>query len=222
MAENHLFFLPSKNGTYLYKMQQLKNEIINRFGEANVSIIGKDYGDFFLIKSSELSGSLLITTDLSDYKMMVHEKHQGEEFAELYFYLPSYWDIHAVDNPTMNWVFPWLNRVQLYVQNNATWLGHGHTMPCGKEMQCLSSTMTQNHFIVSKPIACEKFLSPMIVGDKTIHFLALIPLFPDEMDYKQGKGTAKLFDKFRAQGVTEKLDDYRKSTLKSKWKFFGK
>lgn len=222
MEENQLFFILSKNGTYLYKMQQLKNEITNRFGNENVSMIGNEYGDFFLIKSSELSGSLLITTNLSDYKMMVHEKHQGDEFAELYFYLPSYWDIHAVDNPTMNWVFPWLNRVQLYVKNNNTWLGHGHTMPCGKEMQSLSPTMAQNHFIVSKPIDCEKFLSPMKVGDKTIHFLALIPLFPDEMDYKQGKGTVKLFDKFRTHGVTEKLDDYRKSTLKTKWKFFGK
>ena len=130
--------------------------------------------------------------------------------------------INDLDNPNMNWVFPWLKRIKEYVQNNNTWLGHGHTMPCGKEMNSLSSTMTQNHFIISKPIAWEKHLQPLVIEGKTIFFLAVIPLFPDEMDYKQGKGTAKLFDKFRHQGVTEKLDDYRKSVLKSKWKFFGK
>ncbi len=199
-------------------MQALKAH----FGDSNVSTIHHDFGTFLLITSSDFSGTLLMTSDFSTFKMNVHEKHVGEEFAELYFYLPNYWVINDLDNPNMNWVFPWLKRIKEYVQNNNTWLGHGHTMPCGKEMNSLSSTMTQNHFIISKPIAWEKHLQPLVVEEKTIFFLAVIPLFPDEMDYKQGKGTAKLFDKFRHQGVTEKLDDYRKSVLKSKWKFFGK
>jgi hypothetical protein len=42
------------------------------------------------------------------------------------------------------------------------------------------------------------------------------------MDYKQGKGTLKLLDKFKHQGVSEKLDDFRSSVLKRHWKFFGK
>ena len=203
-------------------MQQFVQALKARFGDSNVSSIHHDLGTFLLIKSVDFSGTILMTSDFSTFKMNVHEKHIGEEFAELYFYLPNYWVINDLDNPTMNWVFPWLKRIKAYVQNNNTWLGHGHTMPCGKEMNSLSSTMTQNHFIVSKPIACEKYLQPIVIESKTIFFLAIIPLFPDEMDYKQGKGTAKLFDKFRHQGVTEKLDDYRKSVLKSKWKFFGK
>ena len=203
-------------------MQHFVQALKARFGESNVSTIHHDFGTFLLITSSDFSGTLLMTSDFSTFKMNVHEKHVGEEFAELYFYLPNYWVINDLDNPNMNWVFPWLKRIKEYVQNNNAWLGHGHTMPCGKEMNSLSSTMTQNHFIVSKPIACEKYLQPLLIEGKTIFFLAVIPLFPDEMDYKQGKGTAKLFDKFRHQGVTEKLDDYRKSVLKSKWKFFGK
>lgn len=203
-------------------MQHFVQALKARFGESNVSTIHIDLGTFLLITSSDFSGTLLMTSDFSTFKMNVHEKHEGEEFAELYFYLPNYWVINDLDNPNMNWVFPWLKRIKEYVQSNNTWLGHGHTMPCGKEMNSLSSTMTQNHFIVSKPIAWEKHLQPLVIEGKTIFFLAVIPLFPDEMDYKQGKGTAKLFDKFRHQGVTEKLDDYRKSVLKSKWKFFGK
>ena len=199
-------------------MQALKA----RFGDSKVSTIHHDFGTFLLITSVDFSGTILMTSDFSTFKMNVHEKHLGEEFAELYFYLPNYWAIDDLTNPTMNWVFPWLKRIKDYVQNNNTWLGHGHTMPCGKEMSSLSSTMTQNHFIVSRPMVCEKQLQPLVIESKTIFFLAIIPLFPDEMDYKQGKGTVKLFDKFRHQGVTEKLDDYRKSVLKSKWKFFGK
>ena len=141
---------------------------------------------------------------------------------ELYFYLPSYWDSSELDNPAMNWVFIWLERVKKYVIEKETWLGNGHTLPCGKEMNSLSSSMLQNHFIISNPIALSKFLTPITSEEKTIRFLALIPIFPDEMDYKQGKGTLKLLDKFKHKGVSEKLDDFRSSVLKRQWKFFGK
>ena len=82
--------------------------------------------------------------------------------------------------------------------------------------------MKQNHFILSNPIELTEELSPLQVGDKTIHFLALIPIFADEMDYKQGKGTAKLYAKFALQNITEKLDHYRSTVLKSRWNFFAK
>ena len=202
-------------------MKEVKEILCERLGEPRIILFEGE--ELLLFKSNEIPlTTIVMTNGLADFPMNVHEKHVGEEFAELYFYLPNYWVINDLDNPTMNWVFPWLKRIKEYVQNNNTWLGHGHTMPCGKEMNSLSSTMTQNHFIISKPIAWEKHLQPLVIEGKTIFFLAVIPLFPDEMDYKQGKGTAKLFDKFRHQGVTEKLDDYRKSVLKSKWKFFGK
>jgi hypothetical protein len=66
----------------------------------------------------------------------------------------------------------------------------------------------------------EDELTPVQLEDKTIHFWALIPLFGDEMDYKQGKGTVKLKKKFLIKGVTEKLDEFRQSSLKNRWLFF--
>ena len=203
-------------------MHTLLKELETRFDAKQIKELHNDYGDFILIDSNQFSGSVLLTNDLSDFKMRVHEKHVGEEFNELYFYLPSYWDSSALDNPAMNWVFIWLERVKKYVIEKETWLGNGHTLPCGKEMNSLSSSMLQNHFIISNPIALSKFLTPITSEEKTIRFLALIPIFPDEMDYKQGKGTLKLLDKFKHKGVSEKLDDFRSSVLKRQWKFFGK
>jgi hypothetical protein len=40
------------------------------------------------------------------------------------------------------------------------------------------------------------------------------------MDYKQGKGTVKLKKKFLIKGITEKLDEYRQTSLKTRWNFF--
>jgi hypothetical protein len=51
-----------------------------------------------------------------------------------------------------------------------------------------------------------------------VQFLAIIPIFPDEMDYKQGKGTLKLMRKFLSNGITEILDDFRGTVLRSKWR----
>jgi hypothetical protein len=203
-------------------MHTLLKELELRFDAKHIKELHNDYGDFILIDADQFTGSILLTNNLSDFKMRVHEKHVGEEFNELYCYLPSYWDSSALDNPAMNWVFIWLERIKKYVIEKETWLGNGHTLPCGKEMNSLSSSMLQNHFMISNPIALSKFLMPITIQDKTIRFLALIPIFSDEMDYKQGKGTLKLLDKLKHHGVTEKLDDFRSSVLKRHWKFFGK
>ena len=163
-----------------------------------------------------------MTTGLSDFEMKVHEKHAGEEWKELYILIPSYWDLADEADVNMNWVFDWLTKLKNYVITNETWLGHGHTLPTGKEMQQISPNMRQNHFMLSDPIELAEELAPIQVGDKSIGFLALIPIFADEMDYKQGKGTAKLFAKFALQNITEKLDNYRSTVLKTRWNFFAK
>jgi hypothetical protein len=154
-----------------------------------------------------------MTTGLSDFQMKVHEKH---------FLIPSYWDLADEADVNMNWVFDWLTKLKNYVMKNDTWLGHGHTLPSGKDMPQISPNMKQNHFMLSDPIELTEELAPIKLADKSIGFLALIPIFADEMDYKQGKGTAKLFKKFEQAKVTEKLDDYRKTVLKNRWNFFGK
>ena len=201
-------------------MQALKSNLSKRFGES-IQPLKNSFGEFLFVKLKNGS-SILLTTGLSDFKMPVHEKHIGKENAELYFYLPSYWELEDSENPKFSWVFSWLERLKNYVINNNTWFGHGHTMPCGKEMKSLSESMLQNHFILSEPIDLKTELSPIIEEEKTIHFLAIIPIFPDEMDFKQGKGTFKLMEKFRQYNVTEKLDDYRKTILKTRWNIMGR
>jgi hypothetical protein len=154
--------------------------------------------------------------------MNVHEKHVGQEFNELYFYLPSYWDLNDVANPLMNWVFIWLEKLKNHVISKNSWFGNGHTIATGKPLVQLSEKMLQNHFILAYPMELTKELAPIKLTNKTVHFLAVTPIFEDEMDYKQGKGTAKLFKKFVQANVTEKLDEFRKTVLRNRWNFFGK
>jgi len=61
-------------------------------------------------------------------------------------------------------------------------------------------------------------MAPVQVGEKEIHFLGVIPLFEDEFNLKQSKGTFKFRQKLVNNSVSEKLDDFRTSFMKRKWK----
>lgn len=206
-------------------MTALHTALANRFGEQNVSIFPTKEGEIplLLIKAEIKSPvTILMTNGLSDFKMIVPEKMQGFEFNEIYFCLPSYWNLYDAAYQRMNWVFHWIQRLSKYVQEKQTWFGNGHTMPCGKEMAPLSETMKENHLFISDPMLLENELYPLEINEKTVRFLSIIPIFEDEMDYKQGKGTFKFVQKLRNQGVSEKLDDYRSTVMKSKWRLLKK
>lgn len=200
---------------------ELRIALSNRFGEHRVQDVPVAEGEIpLLILDLELKSpvTVLMTNGLTDYQMPVPEKAEGREYNELFFCLPSYWEWQDLNDPKMNWPFHWIQRLAKYVIEKKTWFGHGHTMPCGADMKPLSETMRQNHFFLSDPVLLQNELAPLKVGDKTVHFLGIIPIFPDEMDYKQGKGTFKFQEKLLQNGITEKLDDYRGTILRSKWR----
>ncbi len=191
-----------------------------RFGRNNIEEIPGGEGDFplLLISLDKSRGKILMTDGLRNYRMPVPEKEAGREYCELYFYLPSYWDIKDVSNPGSNWVFLWIRKLAKHLLEKQTWFGHGHTLFCGKDTNELSPTMKQNHFFIVNPIDLESELEPVSDQGHTVYFLAIVPIFADEMDFKQGKGTLKFIRKLITKGVSEKLDDFRSSSLKSKWR----
>jgi len=203
-------------------MTELEKSLINRFGSSNVISIdcNEDQIPLLHIKMDQKSSvSILVTNGLSNYTMLVPDAEKGREHNELYFCLPSYWDIKDLNNPNMNWVHYWIQRLVKYVLDKKTWLGPGHTMACGNPFQNLSDINRCNHFILNNPMLLKEELIPITIDGKTIYFLAIIPMFEDEMDFKQGKGTQKLIKKFESNNVTEKIDDYRCTVLRSKWRF---
>lgn len=80
--------------------------------------------------------------------------------------------------------------------------------------------MKQEYFIFGDPMFVKEPLAPLELTDKTVHFLSIIPIFGDELDYKIGKGTYKFFKRFVGRKNTEVLDDYRSSILKSRVRLF--
>lgn len=206
-------------------MTILHQTLIDRFGEENVQATSSPNNKIpFLLVNIDLGSSvtLLMTDGLSDYKMPVPEKYIGYEHNELYFCLPSYWNWDDINDENANWIFTWLEKMASFVVEKETWFGTGHTIPNGKEKKGISERMKQNHFLLSHPILLSKELEPIALEDKTIHFLSIIPIFQDEMNYKEAKGTFKIIEQFITVGVSEKVDDFRSSVFGSKWNLLRK
>jgi hypothetical protein len=212
-------------------MSELITALQTKFGTNKVRVISfKNTSDeqllnyqFILIEIQKRSKiNVLMTNGLSNFEMNVPEKHQNSKNIELYFCLPSYWDFENQEDENLNWVFPTLFRYHQHILSKNTWFGVGHTIPFSNPLKAISTSMKQSYFFVNEPIFLKDEMTALTIGEKNVHFLALIPIFEDELDYKMGKGTYKFQKKLHAQNVSELLDDYRATVLKSKWRFFGK
>lgn len=198
--------------------------LIKRFGDHRVKTIQNplhpEQGLVLLFLELDVPVTVIMTTGLSAYKMPVLESWIGREWNEIYFCLPSHWDFETTDNPNYAWVYEWLFKLETFVKDKNTWFGPGHSIPTAKPEVAISEIMAQEYFILMDPILLETELAPVSIEGNTIHFLSVVPIFGDELDYKMGKGTVKFRRKFIQRKNTEKLDEYRKSMLNTRMKFF--
>lgn len=197
----------------------MKEALQKRFGEHRVSDVSVQEGEIpLLMLDLELKSpvTVIMTNGLHSLEMPVPELFKDRPFTELYFCLPSYWEWEDTANPNMNWPFVWIQKLAQHLQEKETWYAPGHTFPCGEEG--LSATMTQSYLFLSDPLLLEEELAPIEVEGKNIHFLGIIPLFKKEFEFKQSRGTYQLIKKLNDHHVSEKLDNFRGSVLKRRWR----
>ena len=156
---------------------------------------------------------VLMTSGLSQLKMDVHEKHVGEEFAELYFLLPVYWQEEDLYKEENEWVFTCLSKIKNHIETNNAWVGHGHTFSF-ENAEGLNSPIS-THFMITNQLVKE-LLKPIQSEKHAIQFLAL-PIYKNELSFKEARGTFKLEEKLQQYQVTEKMDGYRESVIKSRF-----
>jgi len=84
----------------------VKEALVKKFGSNAVRELEVREGELPLLLveiNARTNVSVLVTDGLRNYKMPVSEKEEGKEHNELYFCLPSYWEIDALEYPIMNW-----------------------------------------------------------------------------------------------------------------------
>ena len=160
---------------------------------------------------------VLMTSGLSQLKMDVHEKHVGEEFAELYFLLPVYWQEEDLYKEENEWVFTCLSKIKNHIETNNAWVGHGHTFSFKNAEVFFLNSSIPTQFMITRPIELKELLKPIQSEKQVIHFLALFPIYKNELSYKEARGTFKLEEKLRQCQITEKMDGYRETVIKSRF-----
>jgi hypothetical protein len=201
----------------------IEENLIQLFGASKVSQVSKIDGEVSIVAvnlSETKRVQLLMTNGLSSHLMNVPEHLKYENRCEVYFCVPSYWDLLDDLKAEVNWVINWLELIVNYVKSNDSWLGAGHTLKCGADKLPLSPTMKQEYFVFSNPILMHDEFSEIKKFNAEVNFYSIIPLFEKEFEYKQRKGIEKFTQKMIASGISEKLDEFRPSLIKRSRLFF--
>lgn len=204
-------------------MSELKNHPVylalnERFNEVNLV----EYNGVKLVhipRTRDRNFHIVCSIGLSDFDMPVPETQTENNNIELFFCLPDYWKPDEIDNPNHSWVWDRIAFLSTYPKERNTWFGNGHTIPFNKEETAISEQYKQAYFLLTKPFEI-RTIEPIVSEDKTIHFLAIVPIFKDELDYKLKAGVTRLLRKFVKKGISEKADMFRLCAVRKRRLFF--
>lgn len=146
----------------------------------------------------------LVTSGMSDRPM--NSPDADDRYAELFLSLPGNWPLgnDAFEDEANYWPLRWLTTLARLPHDYDTWLGWGHTVPNGDPAEPFAPSTSFCCWLVLPPLlAPEEFGELQVRPEKRIRFLALVPLYEDEMQYKLDEGAQELVQRFEARGVTE-------------------
>jgi len=165
----------------------------------------------------------LITSGMSDRPMSPPEGAEGFAYAELMVCLPRGWklDEDSLQDTRNYWPIQWLKYLARFPHEYETWLFDGHTVPNGDPAEPLDPSVNFIGWLLTFPsTVSEEFVELKVSAQKSIYFLAIVPLYPNEMDYKLHRGTGKLLQKFDQAGYNEIIVPDRKDVTKRRyWPF---
>jgi hypothetical protein len=157
----------------------------------------------------------LVTTGMSDRPMTVPAGAEDFRYAELVIGLPREWPLSegAFQDERNYWPVRWMKQLARFPHEYQTWLAPAHTVPNGDPPQPFAPNTGFCCWLLWPPaLTAEEFVELKIDEHKTVHFMALIPLYEEEMQLKLSEGVDPLIDRLAEAGVTELLDVGRKNT----------
>ena len=154
---------------------------------------------------------LIFTDGLSAKEQPVKAGYEAYNKIELYFLLPSYWDLQAE-----NWPIEWINRLAEIPQKNETWFGPGDTIPAGNPPEILSDRFPADHFMLVEPFEVKSFFDHEALQKAEIRFFGIVPICKPELDYKIRNSATVLFERLQKKNHSEKVDLFRTSVCRKR------
>ena len=141
----------------------------------------------------------LVTMGMGAHRMAVPEElaDQKLERAELAIALPSDWKLDETSLQDENWYWPLrlLKVLARLPKNTGSWLGWGHTIENGEAFAF--NTELCGALLVRPQDVREGGEACILPDGSIVNFYQVIPLYQDEMEYKQAYGAEELLEKMK-------------------------
>ena len=154
----------------------------------------------------------LVTSGMSDKPMK--SPFDGLEFAELVICLPPSWKVteDSIHDERYYWPIRQLKYLARLPHEFNTWLWATHTIPNGDPPKPYADNTQLCCALLAYPrLFGEGFWMLPVQNTKTIHFLSVIPIYAEEMEFKLNEGVDALYTRFDQQRTCELLDIARPS-----------
>lgn len=164
----------------------------------------------------------LITSGMSDLPMKTPHPDMPR-YLELLIHLPPDWKLAQDDWDDEAWYWPirQLKYLARFPHKLDTFLGYGHTIPNGDPPEPYAKNTKLNCMLIVPPLSTPAEFDELVIDEeKTIHFMAMVPLYREETDLKLRKGTDALLEKFSENDITDVLDIGRPNVAKKRFLFF--
>lgn len=161
----------------------------------------------------------LVTSGMSQLPMVVPDDMPAPMFLELMCFLPPHWPVNAnaIHNESDYWPIRWLRLLARFPHRYRTWLGYGHTIPNGDPPEPFAPNTKFCGMLLAPPLSVNaEFLKIERPYDRDIAFLAMQPLYYDEMAYKLSQGTDALLDRFDESQIDDIIDVNRPSAMSAR------
>ncbi len=163
--------------------------------------------DIYVIKPTpERNYYTLVTGGMGAFQMCTPEDYPSSPFAELAINLPPTWNIKSEDEKDY-WPIRWLKNLARLPINHQTYLGYGHTIPVSYDGEPLEGTNFDCLLLVGVTTdekdeegnhlwACTELPS-----EKVVAFYQVVPLYPEETNFKLDNSADELLDKFEQADI---------------------
>jgi len=158
----------------------------------------------------------LVTMGAGAYKMNIPEKWRKYEldYAEYVIYLPKGWNLNSGEEMDY-WPIRTLKDVARLPIWYDTWLCYGHTTQSDEEGSTYASNTGFNSVVLKFAENKKGDIRMIMSSGKVINFYEIIPLYPEELQYKMENDADALFKKLEEEGIQYRvLDINRNNALK--------
>ena len=167
----------------------------------------------------------LVTSGMSDLPMTVPDEVDADvpRYMELMVTLPADWPISqdAFEDERNYWPVRLLKGMARLPHEYDTWLGFGHTIPNGHPSEPYAPGVGFDGAIVLPPVTTPEEFAELVLEDgRTIAFMTLMPLYPEEMDLKLKKGAEALLDRFDAKNIQDVIEPGRTNVARKRFGLF--